>query len=90
MVASYDDLSYDIKSLHIIAYGMRRREGVGGCAAGAPSIVLLVADDLGYGDLGVSGHPTSSTPTVDKLARLLARTRTPTLNRTVIGGTGSV
>ena len=25
--------------------------------------------DLGYGDLGFTGHPTTSTPNIDKLAR---------------------
>lgn len=35
-----------------------------------PNILLLLADDLGYGDLGgIFGHPTSSTPNIDKLAK---------------------
>uniref|UniRef100_A0A0P4WP99 Sulfatase N-terminal domain-containing protein n=2 Tax=Scylla olivacea TaxID=85551 RepID=A0A0P4WP99_SCYOL len=34
-----------------------------------PNLVLLLADDLGYGDLRISGHPTSRTPVIDKLAR---------------------
>ena len=33
-----------------------------------PNLLLLLADDLGYGDLGVSGHPTSLTPSIDSLA----------------------
>ena len=33
-----------------------------------PNIVILFADDLGYGDLEIYGHPTSSTPNLNKLA----------------------
>eukprot|EP00037_Helgoeca_nana_P022742 m.233887 g.233887 ORF g.233887 m.233887 type:complete len:334 (-) comp26105_c0_seq7:841-1842(-) len=33
-----------------------------------PSILLIHADDLGYGDLGCYGHPTSETPNIDALA----------------------
>ena len=33
-----------------------------------PNIVILFADDLGYGDLGAYGHPTSNTPNLNKLA----------------------
>ncbi|TSK38340.1 Arylsulfatase A [Bagarius yarrelli] len=36
-------------------------------AADLPNFVLLFADDLGYGDLGSSGHPTSLTPNLDRL-----------------------
>ena len=34
-----------------------------------PNIVILFADDLGYGDLGAYGHPTSNTPNLNKLAK---------------------
>jgi len=33
-----------------------------------PNIVIIFADDLGYGDLGVQGHPTIRTPNLDRLA----------------------
>jgi len=34
-----------------------------------PNILLIVADDLGYGDLGSYGHHTLKTPNLDRLAR---------------------
>jgi len=33
-----------------------------------PNFVMLFADDLGYGDVGFTGHPTTRTPSIDRLA----------------------
>ena len=38
-------------------------------AAAPPNVVVIFADDLGYGDLGAYGHPTISTPNLDRMAR---------------------
>ncbi|KAM6385880.1 arylsulfatase A isoform 2-T2 [Alca torda] len=39
-----------------------------GAAGAPPSFVLLLADDLGFGDLGSYGHPSSATPHLDRMA----------------------
>ena len=38
-------------------------------ASDRPNIVLILADDLGYGDLGCYGHPEAKTPNIDRLAK---------------------
>ncbi|NXG02545.1 ARSA Arylsulfatase, partial [Sakesphorus luctuosus] len=35
--------------------------------AARPNFVLVLADDLGFGDLGSYGHPSSATPHLDRL-----------------------
>ncbi|XP_057692106.1 arylsulfatase A [Corythoichthys intestinalis] len=37
-------------------------------AVSPPNFVLIFADDLGFGDLGCYGHPSSLTPNLDRLA----------------------
>ncbi|MFY0627945.1 MAG: sulfatase-like hydrolase/transferase [Reichenbachiella sp.] len=37
-------------------------------AQDSPNVLFILADDMGYGDLGVMGHPYAKTPNMDKLA----------------------
>ena len=37
-------------------------------SAKPPNFVVILADDLGYGDLGVYGHPSIRTPNIDRMA----------------------
>jgi arylsulfatase A-like enzyme len=34
-----------------------------------PNVIIIFADDLGYGDLGCFGHPNILTPNIDKMAQ---------------------
>lgn len=34
-----------------------------------PNVIVIVADDLGYGDLSIQGSPTIATPRLDRMAR---------------------
>lgn len=54
---------------------MNRRAFLGLAAAGAfaqtrrPNIVLILADDLGWGDIGANGCPDIRTPNIDSIAK---------------------
>ena len=45
-----------------------RRRSLSAPAADRPNIIVILADDLGYGDLSSYGHPTIRTPHLDRLA----------------------
>ena len=54
-------LLFSIVLIHFV--GFSQENGVK-----KPNIVLIMADDLGYGDLSSYGNPTIQTPTLDRLA----------------------
>jgi arylsulfatase A-like enzyme len=60
-----------VKPLLLVALALVVMPGVSGRVAAQtrPNIVLIVADDLGYGDLGSYGATDIKTPNLDRLAR---------------------
>ena len=38
-------------------------------ALGLPNVLLLLVDDMGWGDVGFNGNTTINTPNIDALAR---------------------
>jgi arylsulfatase A-like enzyme len=57
-----------ILPLALFALLTAARVAAAGSTAG-PNVVLILADDLGYGDLGCYGSPVNRTPRIDRLAR---------------------
>lgn len=53
--------------LSLLMFGLAS-SAVGAREGGKPNIILISCDDLGYGDLGVHGHPTIRTPHIDRMA----------------------
>src|SRR5437867_644376 len=38
-----------------------------------PNVIIILADDMGWGDLGCYGHPSFKTPNIDRMAKEGAR-----------------
>lgn len=59
--------------LPAILLGLLAATAAFGAVPRAPNIVIFLADDLGWGDLGVQGHPVIKTPNLDAFAKQGAR-----------------
>lgn len=57
----------------VILSGLALATGYAQPAPARPNIVLIITDDMGYGDLGSYGSPDIKTPNIDSLARDGAR-----------------
>jgi len=59
-------------SLASVAHGQKTKSGQDaprGAVATRPNILVIVADDLGYGELGCQGHNDIPTPHIDSIAK---------------------
>lgn len=53
----------------VAVWGLMLTGSEAGLAADRPNILLILADDWGWGDLSCHGHPYVKTPHIDRLAR---------------------
>lgn len=59
---------YAKKLLYLLIFVINTHSGIAQQTASKPNIILIVTDDLGYGDLACYGHRFIKTPNLDTLA----------------------
>ena len=63
------DASVCMAGASIVPFALSRCAALpGGVRERTPNVVIIFADDLGYGDLACFGHPTIATPHLDRMA----------------------
>lgn len=55
--------------LGLYACGQQATQNANQAEEQPPNVVIIFADDLGYGDLACYGHPSINTPNLDRMAR---------------------
>ena len=62
------ELALLVAGLAVEGGGARARSHTSAATPARPNILVILADDLGYGDLQCNGHPSSLTPRIDRMA----------------------
>lgn len=58
----------NLRTLTVLFFLCGAAHSAAGACAGGPNLLFILADDLGYGDLGCYGCPDIRTPHIDRLA----------------------
>src|SRR2546421_6844363 len=59
---------FSVLSVSLILCAFAPLREISAAAERPPNVVVIFADDLGYGDLSCFGHPTIKTPNLDRMA----------------------
>lgn len=68
-VVKYKRFNVTIVGLAVALFSMAAVRTLSAATPGPPNVVLMLIDNVGYGDLACYGNPTVKTPNIDALAR---------------------